>query len=139
MRLLLQSSLALLAVGSLTLTACTQATDTVQQAAGEMAEGASNAALTAAVNPVLDLLRKGQAQVNDGNLETATVTMGGFASLWQKAAPVIQPLAGDKWPMINTAAELVQSTFSAGTTPDAANATAAISGMMGPLKALIGQ
>jgi hypothetical protein len=65
--------------------------------------------------------------------------MGGFKALWAKAAPVIQPLAGDKWSAINGAANTVLSTFDKGATPDAAAAGSAITGLIGPLSALIGQ
>jgi hypothetical protein len=65
--------------------------------------------------------------------------MGSFKGLWEKAAPVIKPLAGDKWPAINAAANTVLSTFDKGATPDAATAGSAISGLIGPLSALIGK
>ena len=74
-----------------------------------------------------------------GNLAGAAAAMGGFQGLWEKAGPVIQPLAGDKWGTIDTAAKTVISTFGNGAKPDAAAATSAITGLMGPLKGLVGQ
>ena len=76
--------------------------------------------------------------MEDGNLATAAVTMNGFKSLWDRSAPLIRPLAGDKWPAIESAANTVISTFG-GATPDAGAAGSAISGLIGPLSALIGQ
>jgi hypothetical protein len=90
------------------------------------------------VNPVLDLLRKSEGEVKAGNMAAAVAGMGGFKELWLKAGPVIQPLAGDKWPIIDTAAKLVLSTFDKGATPDANAAGSAISGLIGPLASLLG-
>ena len=77
--------------------------------------------------------------VKGGNLAGAVTTLGGFQALWDKADPVIQPLDGDKWPTIETAAKTLISTFAKGTSPDAAAASTAISGLAGPLSALIGK
>jgi hypothetical protein len=120
--------------------------DTTKNAAGTVADTAKNAAtatgqaaLAPAVNPVLDMLKKGEAEVKAGNLAGAAATMGGFQGIWEKAGPVIQPLAGDKWGAIDGAAKTVISTFGNGAKPDAATATSAITGLMGPLKGLTGQ
>jgi hypothetical protein len=148
---------ALAAAGSLTLTACSpserEATrqtgeamgDAVKDAAGATGEAAKDAAtatgqvaLAPAVNPVLDLLRKGESELNAGNVAAATATMGGFSALWATAGPAIQPLAGDKWPMIEKAAMLALKTFDKGANPDATAAGSAITGLMGPLNALMG-
>ena len=139
-------SLSLVAAGSLALAGCSQTSDTAKQAAGglgqaakEAAQGAGQAALAPAITPVLDLLKKGEAEVKGGNLAGAVTTLGGFQTLWDKAGPVIQPLAGDKWPAIETAAKTLISTFAKGSSPDAAAASSAISGLAGPLSALIGK
>lgn len=131
--------------GTLTLAGCNSAKEGVKEAASGMGDAAKTAAtatgqaaLAPAVNPVLDLLKKGQGEVAAGNVVAAAATIGGFKGLWEKAGPVIQPLAGDKWPAIETAANTLISTF-AGGTPDAAGATAAISGLIGPLSALVGK
>jgi hypothetical protein len=139
--------LALATAGALSLAACGQApSDTAKQAAEQAGEAAKDAAtatgqaaLAPAVQPVLDLLTKSEGDIKAGNLSGAVAAMGGFKSLWDKAAPVIQPLAGDKWPMINTAANLVISTFDKGATPDAGAAGSAISGLIGPLSGLLGK
>lgn len=111
----------------------------VGDAAKNMATAAAQAALAPALNPVLDLLSKGQADLKAGNLGAAITAMGGFQSLWEKAGPVIQPLAGDKWGAIDSAAKTVISTFGSGAKPDATAAGSAITGLIGPLKALAGK
>jgi hypothetical protein len=153
----LRAALALAAAGTLGLMGCSRTKDAAMDAGKEMgqmaekatsgvgdaakdaASGAAQTALAPAVNPVLDLLRQGKEQVEQGNLAAAVATMGGFEALWAKASPVIQPLAGDKWPAIEAAAKQVSAVFPAGATPDGEKAGAAISGLMGPLKALMGQ
>jgi hypothetical protein len=156
--LLKRAGLALATAGALSLTACSQApTETAKQAAeqagqavkegaaatGEAAKQAATAtgqaALAPAVQPVLDLLNKSEGDIKAGNLGGAVAAMGGFKAIWDKAAPVIQPLAGDKWPAINTAANLVISTFDKGATPDAGAAGSAITGLIGPLSGLLGK
>jgi hypothetical protein len=142
-----RAGLALATAGALSLTACGQApTDTAKQAAQQAGEAAKDAAtatgqaaLAPAVQPVLDLLSKSEGDIKAGNLGGAVAAMGGFKALWDKAAPVIQPLAGDKWPMINTAANQVISTFDKGASPDAGAAGSAITGLIGPLSALLGK
>jgi hypothetical protein len=150
---LLSLGLTLAAAGTLTLTGCSatkeaatgvgEAAKEAATATGDAAKNAATAtgqaALAPAVGPVLDLLKKGEAELKGGNLAGAVATMGGFQALWEKAAPVIQPLAGDKWPAVETAAKTVISTFASGATPDAATAGSAITGLMGPLSGLIGK
>lgn len=135
---LLGSGLVLVLAGSLTLTGCDQASQSVKDAATSAATGAAQSALGPAVAPVLDLLKQGQSKVAAGDLAGAAASMGGFQAVWDKAAPVIKPLAGDKWAGLESAAQSLSSTFSQGT-PSAADATAAISGLMGPLSALAGK
>jgi hypothetical protein len=154
---LFTGALALAAAGSLALSGCSKTKDAAMDAGegmGEMAKdaaggmgdaakeaatGAARTTLAPAVNPVLDLLNKGKGEVEAGNLAAVTATMGGFDALWSKASPVIQPLAGDKWPAIESAAKTLSSTFSGGATPDASTAGSAISGLMGPLQGLMGK
>lgn len=157
-RRLLGAGTALIAATALTLTGCSsgtkeaaqqtgeamgQAAKDTAQATGEAAKQAATAtgqaALAPAVNPLLDLLTKSQGDLKAGNLGAAVAAMGGFQSLWDKASPVIQPLAGDKWGAIDTAAKTVISTFGAGAKPDAAAAGSAITGLLGPLSALAGK
>lgn len=135
---LLSSGLVLVLAGGLTLTGCDQATQGVKDAATSAATGAAQTALGPAVTPVLDLLKQGQSKVAAGDLAGAAASMGGFQALWDKAAPVIKPLAGDKWAGIETAAQTVSSTFGQGT-PEAGAASSALSGLIGPLSSLIGK
>jgi hypothetical protein len=156
--LLRRAGLALAAASTLSLAACSQApTDAAKQAAeqagqavkegaaatGEAAKQAATAtgqaALAPALNPVINLLSKSQEDIKAGNVGAAVTAMGGFQSLWDKAGPVIQPLAGDKWGTIDTAAKTVISTFGGGAKPDAAAAGSAITGLLGPLNALAGK
>lgn len=131
--------LALVSAGALSLTACSQVpTDAMKQAAQQAAQQAGQAALGPALTPLLDLLRKSQADIQSGNLGAAISAMGGFPMLWEKAGPVIQPLAGEKWGAIDSAAKGVISTFGSGAKPDAAAATSAISALLAPLSALAG-
>jgi hypothetical protein len=147
---LLHFGLALTAAGSLALSGCSatkqaagDAAKTAANSAGEAvktaASGAAQQALGPAVTPVLELLQKGEADLKAGNVGAAVTAMGGFQALWDKAGPVIQPLAGDKWGAIEAAAKTVSSTFGNGAQPDAAAAGSAISGLMGPLSALVGK
>jgi hypothetical protein len=155
---LLPAALAFAAAGALALGGCSPSTkeaatqtgeqmgDAAKDAASATGEAAKKAAvavdktaLAPAVNPVLDLLKKSEGEVKAGSVAAAIASMGGFKALWTTAAPVIQPLAGDKWPIIDTAAKLVLSTFDKGATPDAATAGSAISGLIGPLSALLGK
>jgi hypothetical protein len=139
---LISAGLALTAAGSLALVGCSATKDAatnVGDAAKDAATATGQAALAPAVTPVLDLLRQSKGEVQAGNLGAAVTAMGGFKSVWDKAAPVIRPLAGDKWPMIDTAAKLVLNTFDSGSTPDSGTALSAITGLIGPLSSLIGQ
>ena len=135
---LLSGGLALALAGSLALTGCDQATQSVKDAATSAATGAAQSALGPAVTPVLDLLKQSQSKVAAGDLAGAAAAMGGFQALWDKAAPVIKPLAGDKWPAIETGAKSLTSTFAKGA-PNANDASTAIQGLMGPLSALAGK
>jgi hypothetical protein len=142
---LLSAGLALAIAGSLSLTGCGSSTKEAAQQTGEAMGQAAKTAATAtgqaalgpAVAPVMDLLKKSEGEVKAGNIAAAIASMGGFKALWTTAAPIIQPIAGDKWPAINTAANLVLNTFAPGSTPTAANAGSAISGLIGPLSALL--
>jgi hypothetical protein len=134
--------MAVMAAGSLVLAGCSATQDAatgVGDAAKDAATATGQAALAPAVTPVLDLLRQSEGEVQAGNIAGAVTAMGGFKSLWDKASPVIRPLAGDKWPMIETAATLAMTTFGGGSTPDAGAASSALSGLIGPLSGLIGQ
>ncbi|MFN9243818.1 MAG: hypothetical protein ACK6DG_07560 [Cyanobacteriota bacterium] len=164
---LLSAGLALAVAGSLSLTGCSTSTKEAAQQTGEAVgqaakegagavgnaakEGAGamgdaaktaatatgQAALLPALTPVIDLLKKSEGEVKAGNVAAAIASMGGFKALWATAAPVIQPLAGDKWPAINAAATLALNTFAPGATPAADKAGSASTGLLGPLRALL--
>jgi hypothetical protein len=131
---LLTAGLALTVAGGLTLSGCAQMGKKVDDAATTTAQ----AALAPTVNPVLNLLRQGQNQAEAGNLTGAIATMSGFQAAWSNAAPIIRPVAGDQWPAIEAAADKVLETFGA-EKPSADQAESAISGLLGPLSALVGQ
>ena len=131
---LLTAGLALTVAGGLTLSGCAQ----MGQRVDDAATTTTQAALTPTVNPVLDLLRQGQSQAEAGNLTGALASMSGFQTLWSNAAPIIRPVAGDKWPAIESAANTLLETFGA-EKPSADQAQSAISGLLGPLSALVGQ
>ena len=135
---LLAGGIALALAGGLSLTGCDQFTQSAKNAATSAATGAAQTALGPAVAPVLELLKQGQSKVAAGDLAGATASMGSFQAIWEKAAPVVKPLAGDKWASIESAAQGLSGTFSKGT-PSAADANAAISGLLGPLSALAGK
>ena len=135
---LLAGGIALALAGGLSLTGCNQVTQSAKDAATSAATGAAQTALGPAVTPVLDLLKHSQSKVASGGLAGAATSMGGFQAIWEKAAPVVKPLAGDKWAAIESAAQGLSGTFSKGT-PSAADANAAISGLLGPLSALAGK
>ena len=142
---LFPAAVALAAASALTLTGCapstkeaaTQTGEQMGDAAKDAAVATGKAALAPAVNPVLDLLKKSEGEVKGGNIAAAVAAMGGFQALWNTASPVIKPIAGDKWPVINTAANLVLSTFAKGATPAPATASSALTGLIGPLSALL--
>lgn len=143
-RVVRRSVIAVAAVAALGLTGCSgtqeaakQAGDAAKTAATATATATGQAALGQAVTPVIDLLKKSEGEVKAGKLAEAVAAMGGFQALWNTAAPVIQPIAGDKWPLINTAANLVLSTFAKGATPTPATASSALTGLIGPLSALL--
>jgi hypothetical protein len=115
-----------------------QAGEGMEQAAKDAAGDATRTALRPAVSPVLDLLTRGKEQLETGDVAAALTTMGGFDAVWGKAAPVIQPLAGERWPAIDSAARQVAALFEDGRSPAAGSGAAAIGDLITPLRALIG-
>jgi len=107
-------------------------------AAQTAASGAQQAALAPAVNPVIDMLKEGRREIEAGNVDKANLTMARFKPLWERSSPVIEPLAGDKFPAIENAANTIIETFG-DQQPDAGPASAAISGLLGPLSSLMGK
>jgi hypothetical protein len=106
--------------------------DAAKQAAGD----AARTAVTPALAPLMDILKKGESQIKAGDLQGAMATMGGFEGVFKKVGPLIQPLAGDKWPAIEAAAQQVISTFGGATPPTAESGSGAITNLMGLLKGL---
>ena len=140
---LLQAGLVLALAAGLSLAGCASNTkesaeqlrNTFGEAAKTAAKDAARATLVGALGPVRELLTKAETEVKAGNLAGAVSSMGGFQTLWTTAVPVIQPMAGDKWPAIEAAAKQVLDTFGTGS-PTAAQAGAAISGLLTTLNAL---
>ena len=81
--------------------------------------------------------RPGQAESTRAWPAPLAASMAGFQPLWAKAAPLIQPLAGDSWPAIETAANAVIGSFAAGAKADAAAAGSAITGLIDALQAML--
>ena len=140
---LLSASMALVAAtAALGLSGCSSGQNVVNgvaESAKIAAQNAARAALAPALAPLLELLQQAEAQLKAGNWTTAAASMAGFQPLWAKAAPLIQPLAGDSWSAIETAANAVIGSFAAGAKADAAAAGSAISGLIAALQALLAQ
>lgn len=141
---LLGTGFLLLSTGSLALSGCdgakegmNQMSDGMGDAAQTAASGAAQTALAPVVSPLVNLLEKGRSEIEAGNLDEASGTMAGFQGLWETSAPLIKPLAGDKFPALEAAANTVITTFADGR-PGAGQAAGAISGLLGPLSALKG-
>lgn len=113
-----------------------QAGDGMGDAARQAAGDAARTALTPALAPLMDILSKGESQIKAGEMQAAVATMGGFEGVFKKVGPLIQPLAGDKWPAIEAAAQQVISTFGGATPPTAESGSGAITTLMGLLKGL---
>lgn len=142
-RLLARSAWSGVILTSLLLSSCQGAKETMKQAGDGMGDAAKQAAgdaastaMTPVLAPLMDLLNKGESQIKAGDLQAAMATMGGFEGVFKKVGPLIQPLAGDKWPAIEAAAQQVISTFGGTTPPSAENGSSAITRLMGLLKGL---
>jgi hypothetical protein len=142
-RLWTRSALGGVILASLLLTSCQGAKEGMKQAGGGMGDAAKQAAgdaartaVTPALAPLMDILNKGESQIKAGDVQGAMATMGGFEGVFKKVGPLIQPLAGDKWPAIEAAAQQVISTFGGATPPTAESGSGAITNLMGLLKGL---
>jgi len=142
-RVLTRSAWGGVILASLLLSSCQGAKESMKQAGDGMGDAAKQAAgdaasmaMAPALAPLTDLLKQGESQIKAGNMQAAMTTMGGFEGVYQKVGPLIQPMAGDKWPAIDAAAQQVISTFSGTTPPSAENGSGAITGLMGLLKGL---
>ncbi|MFM9103149.1 MAG: hypothetical protein ACKOPS_18175 [Cyanobium sp.] len=137
------AALALLLITNLT--ACSgvlssdarDAARTVVQVAKTAADATGNEQLKTVLTPVLNVLNATEKEVKANNIAAATSTISTFKGLWDTAAPVVKLAAGYKFALIDTGVKLVLSTFAKDSTPTAATASSAITGLTGPLSALL--
>lgn len=111
---------------------------TVVQVAKTAADATGNVQLQSVLTPVLKVLNATEKEVKADNMTAATSAISGFKGLWDTAAPVVKLAAGDNYPLIDKGVQLVLKTFGADTTPSKDNALTALTGLIGPLKALLG-
>lgn len=137
--------LALAVVLMTNLTACSgvlssdarDAARTVVQVAKTAADATGNEQLKSVLTPVLNVLNATEKEVKADNITAATSTISKFKGLWDTAAPVVKLAAGDNYPLIDKGVTLVLKTFGADTAPSKDNALTALTGLIGPLKALL--
>lgn len=131
---------------ALNLAACSgaslsQAKDVARTAANvakTAADLSGNEQLKAAISPVLKVLNTTEKQVEAGNISAAASTMKTFRGLWDTAQPVVKLAAGPNYGLIDKGVKLVLNTFGGDTAPTKDNALTALTGLIGPLKALLG-
>lgn len=144
LRRLAMAALALLLITNLT--ACSgvlsgdarDAARTVVQVAKTAADATGNEQLKNVLTPVLNVLNATENEVKADNIAAASSTIASFKGLWDTAAPVVRLAAGDKFALIDSGVKLVLKTFGADTAPSKDNALTALSGLIGPLTALLG-
>jgi len=136
---------ALALVLMINLTACSgiissdarDAARTVVQVAKTAADVTGNEQLQKVLTPVLNVLKTTEKEVKADNIAGATTTISKFKGLWDTAAPVVKLAAGDNYGLIDKGVKLVLNTFGGNTAPTKDNALAALTGLIGPLKALL--
>jgi len=111
---------------------------TVVQVAKTAADVTGNEQLKNVLTPVLNVLNATEKEVKADNIAAATSTVSKFKGLWDTAAPVVKLAAGDNYGLIDTGVNLVLKTFGGDTAPTKDNALTALTGLIGPLKALLG-
>lgn len=111
---------------------------TVVQVAKTAADATGNEQLKSVLTPVLNVLNATEKEVKADNITAATSTISKFRGLWDTAAPVVKLAAGDNYGLIDTGVKLVLKTFGGDTAPSKDNALTALTGLIGPLKALLG-
>ena len=94
-------------------------------------------ALEPAVDPVIDVLKQARSFINTGNMASTILILGNFPTLWENATAVIEPLAGDRWPPIEAAAERLITVFDGSSIPDESTARPAVEGLMTQLESLM--
>ena len=111
---------------------------TVVQVAKTAADVTGNEQLKNVLTPVLNVLNATEKEVKADNIAAATSTVSKFKGLWDTAAPVVKLAAGDNYGLIDKGVNLVLKTFGGDTAPTKDNALTALTGLIGPLKALLG-
>jgi len=127
----------LAACSGASLTQMKDAARTAANVANTAADLTGNEQLKAAVAPVLKVLNTTEKQVEAGNISAATSTMKGFRGLWDTAQPLVKLAAGSNYGLIDTGVKLVLNTFGGDSAPSKDNALAALTGLIGPLTALL--
>lgn len=94
-------------------------------------------ALTPAVDPVIDVLKQARSFVNTDNMASTMLILSNFPTLWGEATAVIEPLAGERWPPIEAAANRLITIFDGSSIPEAATARPAIEDLMEKLQSLM--
>lgn len=110
----------------------------VVQVAKTAADVTGNEQLKNVLTPVLNVLNATEKEVKADNIKAATSTMSTFKGLWDTAAPVVKLAAGDNYGLIDKGVNLVFKTFGGDTAPTKDNALTALTGLIGPLKSLLG-
>lgn len=111
---------------------------TVVQVAKSAADVTGNEQLKNVLTPVLNILNDTEKEVKADNIPAATSTISKFKGLWDTAAPVVKLAAGDNYGLIDKGVNLLVKTFGGDTAPTKDNALTALTGLIGPLKALLG-
>jgi len=111
---------------------------TVVQVAKSAADVTGNEQLKNVLTTVLNVLNDTEKEVKADNIPAATSTISKFKGLWDTAAPVVKLAAGDNYGLIDKGVNLLVKTFGGDTAPTKDNALTALTGLIGPLKALLG-
>ena len=111
---------------------------TVVQVAKTAADVTGNEQLQKVLTPVLNVLQTTEKEVKADNIAAATTTISKFKGLWDTAAPVVKLAAGNNYGLIDKGVRLVLNTFGGDTAPSKDNALTALTGLIGPLSALLG-
>ena len=128
----------LAACSGVTSSDATNAARTAVNVAKSAADLTGNEQLKSVLNPVVNLLNATKKEVVADNIPAATSGMSKFKGLWDTAAPVVKLAAGDNYGVIDKGVKLVLNTFGGDTAPTKDNALTALTGLIGPLKALLG-
>jgi hypothetical protein len=116
----------------------TNAARTAVNVAKTAADLTGNEQLKSVLTPVVNLLNATKKEVVADNIPAATSGMATFKGLWDTAAPVVKLAAGDNYGVIDKGVKLVLNTFGGNTAPSKDNALTALTGLIGPLTALLG-